>query len=93
MKILTLQEIEKKLSLIPKWKYKNDFIECEYEFSSFKKAIHFLNQVAAISETQQHHPVLKNDYHKVMVQVRTHDANGVTQKDFDLAVAIEKLPL
>jgi 4a-hydroxytetrahydrobiopterin dehydratase len=93
MKALTIREIKNQIKLLPNWKYQKGFLQRSFEFSSFKKAINFLNEVAYIAEAKDHHPMLLNNFNILEIKLSTHDVNGISQKDFDLALDIEKLHL
>ena len=93
MKAFKESEIQSQLPQIPNWSYQNGFLERQIQFSSFKKAIAFLNRVATLSEEQQHHPVLTNSYNRLLIQLNTHDVNGISEKDFTLAKAIDRIEL
>jgi 4a-hydroxytetrahydrobiopterin dehydratase len=73
------------------WKFNDNGIEKEFQFLNFVKAFEFMTQVAVVAEEQKHHPEWKNVYNKLQVRLITHDSGGVTDKDFDLALAIEQL--
>ena len=73
------------------WKYNDNGIEKEFQFLNFVKAFEFMTQVAVVAEEQKHHPEWTNVYNKLQVRLTTHDLGGVTDKDFDLALAIEQL--
>ncbi len=60
-------------------------------FDSFKAAIDFIVSVGEIAEVQDHHPEFLSTYTKVQLRLLTHDANGLTHKDFALAAAIDQL--
>ena len=63
-----------------------------FEFDNFVQAFGFMTQVAIIAEKMDHHPNWSNVYHKVTIELTTHDAgNVVTEKDRDLAKAIDAL--
>ncbi|MES2239649.1 MAG: 4a-hydroxytetrahydrobiopterin dehydratase [Bacteroidota bacterium] len=79
------------LSELNNWTFSNDGIEKKFVFKNFNQALAFIVQVGLLSESRNHHPELYNVYNKVNIRLSTHDANGVTDKDFDLAKAIEKL--
>lgn len=79
------------LSKLENWTFLNDGIEKKFEFKNFSEALAFIVQVGLLAETKNHHPELFNVYNKVNIRLSTHDAKGVTDKDFDLAKAIEKL--
>jgi len=93
MKALTIREIKNQLKLLPNWKYQKGFLQRDFEFSSFKKTINFLNEVAYIAEVKDHHPMLINNFNILEIKLSTHDVNGISQKDFDLALDIDKLHL
>lgn len=71
------------------WKFKDNAIEKKFVFKDFSQALGFIVQVGLRAEKQAHHPELFNVYNKVTIRLSTHDANGVTDKDFKLAEAIE----
>lgn len=79
------------LSELTNWAFVNNGIEKKFQFKNFNQALAFIVQVGLLAETRNHHPELFNVYNKVNIRLSTHDANGVTDKDFDLAKAIEKL--
>ena len=87
-------QITSALKSLPKWKYdaKAARIEKTYTRKNFLDASAFIQQIAGIAEHQDHHPdILLSDYKNVKVMISTHSAGGITQNDFDLARAIEKL--
>ena len=73
------------------WEYNNGGIEKKFDFKNFNQALGFIVQVGLLAEKANHHPELFNVYNKVNIRLSTHDAGGVTDKDFALAIAIEKL--
>ncbi|WP_339918736.1 4a-hydroxytetrahydrobiopterin dehydratase [uncultured Flavobacterium sp.] len=73
------------------WKYNDSGIEKKFVFKNFSQALAFIVQVGIIAEKQGHHPELFNVYNKVDIRLSTHDADGLTDKDFNLAKAIEQL--
>jgi len=84
--------INKQLELLNNWSFVDNAIEKNYSFKNFVEALIFINKVGAIAEKMNHHPELFNVYNKVKLRLTTHDANGVTQKDFDLAAAVDASP-
>jgi 4a-hydroxytetrahydrobiopterin dehydratase len=83
--------INKQLELLTNWSFVDNAIEKNYSFKNFAEALVFINKVGAIAEKINHHPELFNVYNKVKLRLTTHDANGVTQKDFDLAAAVDAI--
>lgn len=88
---LSETEIEQQLTNSPEWSVVNDEITRTYLFDDFRASIAFVNRIAEYAEREQHHPDILIRYNKVTLTVSTHDAGGITQKDFDLAVESEKL--
>ena len=60
-----------------------------YRFEDFRGALAFVNRVGALAERQQHHPDIDIRYNEVTLSVWTHDAGGLTERDFRLAAAID----
>ncbi|SDZ95787.1 4a-hydroxytetrahydrobiopterin dehydratase [Flavobacterium gillisiae] len=85
---ITAQPILKELK---DWKYNDSGIEKKFVFKNFSQALAFIVQVGIIAEKHNHHPELFNVYNKVDIRLSTHDADGLTDKDFNLAKAIEQL--
>ena len=87
------QEIVEALKTIKGWTLESDeaFMHKQWQFDSFKTAMEFITEVADIAEHQNHHPEFVSVYRKMRVRLSTHDASGLTQKDFDLATAIDNL--
>ncbi len=77
--------------LLPSWEFKNNFLFKEFTFRNFVDAFSFMTAVALEAEKMDHHPNWENVYNKVFVNLNTHTAGGVTEKDFKLAGKIEKI--
>ncbi len=86
-----IEKLTTELQNITDWTFKNNGIEKQFQFKNFSKALGFIVQVGILSEKANHHPELFNVYNKVHIRLTTHDANGITKKDFDLAKAINEL--
>ncbi len=91
MKALTEELIKNELQNVADWFYNDNAIEKKLVFKNFMEALAFIVKVGVLSEKRNHHPELYNVYNKVTIRLTTHDANGVTMKDFDLAKAINEL--
>lgn len=92
MEKLTKQEILENLSLIEQgWSNEGDFIRKEFQFKDFVEAFTFMTAVAMKAEKMNHHPNWENVYNKVMISLSTHDAGGVSLKDFELASKIDSV--
>lgn len=89
---LTDTQINDALQGLPGWVYRDDHLTREYKFKDFNEALGFIVRVGLLAEQQGHHPELFNVYSTVRVSLNTHDAGGkVTEKDTDLAAAIQKI--
>lgn len=74
------------------WLEQNNKLYQSFTFKDFNEAFAFMTKVAALAEKMNHHPTWSNTYNKVEIWLSTHDAGDVvTQKDEDLAEAIDKL--
>ena len=91
MKKLTELEIEKKLLRNPDWDYFDNAIHAEFEFENFKDCFSAMSRIAFECEAQNHHPDWSNVYNVLKISLSTHDADGVTNKDFKLADAIDAI--
>lgn len=91
MEKMKKEEIQAKLKALTGWKHAGDSIEKEFEFDDFKTAFAFMTRVAFEAEALAHHPNWENVYNTVKISLNTHDANGITQKDFDLAEKIKAI--
>jgi 4a-hydroxytetrahydrobiopterin dehydratase len=92
MKVLTSDEIRKRLQSLPGWAEGRHGIEKQYGLTDFRAAIRLVNQVAELAEQANHHPDILVEYDKVTLMLTTHDAGGITGRDFELAARIEALP-
>lgn len=88
MKKLEKKEIEQALKNLKDWEYHENTIQGSFEFKDFKTTFSLMTRIAFEAEAQQHHPEWTNVYNKLSISLSTHDANGVTQKDIDLAKTI-----
>jgi len=86
---LTEQDIEAKLLRFPDWEYNDNAIHAEFEFENFKDCFSAMSRIAFECEALNHHPDWSNVYNVLTISLSTHDAGGVTNKDFKLAEAIE----
>jgi 4a-hydroxytetrahydrobiopterin dehydratase len=66
-----------------------DAIAKTFAFADFNAAFGFMTRAALVAEKMDHHPEWSNVYNRVTVDLSTHDAGGITQKDFDLAALLE----
>jgi 4a-hydroxytetrahydrobiopterin dehydratase len=90
-KALTTEEVEMRLRDLSGWRLHEGKLRRDFKFASFVEAFGFLSSLALIAERMNHHPELYNVYNKVTLELVTHDANGISKLDFELAHAANKL--
>ncbi len=88
---LTDAEITQQLSGLPKWTLVAGKLHRELRFASFVEAFGFMASLALVAERMNHHPEWFNVYNRVVIDLTTHDAQGITALDFELAAAAERL--
>ena len=81
--------IATRLAALDGWERDGDEIVKTFELPTFPEAISFVDRIAVRAEAADHHPDLDIRYRRVRVALATHDAGGITDKDFDLAAEIE----
>ncbi|MCW8980195.1 MAG: 4a-hydroxytetrahydrobiopterin dehydratase [Altibacter sp.] len=91
MKALSEKEINEKLQEFEGWDYSENAIHTTIEFRDFKDAFSVMTRIAFEAEKMQHHPDWSNTYNTLNISLSTHDADGVTEKDFKLAKIIDDL--
>lgn len=93
MSVSKLDDAERAASLagLPHWSYDADAqgIRRDFSFTDFAQAFAFMTRVAIIAEKADHHPEWSNVYNRVSILLTTHDAGGLSQRDIDLAKAID----
>ena len=85
---MTTQQVEAQLNDLPGWELKAAKLHRELRFKNFVQAFGFMTQVALLAESADHHPEWFNVYNRVTIDLTTHEANGISQRDFDLAKKI-----
>ncbi len=91
MKPLDEKIIEERLENLEGWSYNENAIHTTLEFKDFKEAFSAMTRIAFEAEAQAHHPNWFNVYNTLEISLSTHDAGGVTEKDFKLAQSIESI--
>lgn len=91
MAVLSPSTVQEKLATLPLWKLEGAEIVRHFEFPAFPAAIRFVNQVAEIAEAAGHHPDIDIRYNRVRLALVSHDAGGLTDRDFHLAATIDTL--
>ena len=87
---LSAAQIDEKLKALPEWSLVGENIQRTFVFKDFLKSMTFVNKVADRAEAVQHHPDILVRWNKVTLTLSTHDAGGISQKDFDLAADCEQ---
>ena len=85
MQKLTAAEIKAARSAVPEWSLDGQAIARTYTFKDFPAAMKFVNAVADLAEQAGHHPDIDIRWNRVTLVLTTHDAGGLTEKDFALA--------
>ena len=90
---LTDAEVAALLEDLPGWTLREDglAIECGFEFDDFSQAFSFMTRIALHAEKADHHPEWFNVYNRVGITLTTHAAGGISQRDADMARAIEAM--
>jgi 4a-hydroxytetrahydrobiopterin dehydratase len=88
MTLLSETEIQERLRRLPGWERNGNEIRRSWSFADFAGSLAFVNRVAEIAEAANHHPDIDIRYSKVTLTLSTHDAGGLTARDFALAEAI-----
>ncbi len=88
---LTPGERDRLPDILPGWRLlpDRDAIAREFKFKDFSAAWGFMARVALLAERHDHHPEWSNVYNRVSVTLTTHDAGGLSERDVELAQAID----
>jgi len=91
-RVYSEDEITERLKAeLPKWRFENGWIRRKYKTHSWKGTLLAVNTVGHLAEAAWHHPDLALSYAWLEVKLMTHDAKGITDKDFELARKIEEV--
>jgi len=89
MALLSEDEVARRLAALPGWERAGKEIRKVYAFGDFKGSMAFVNRVAELAEAADHHPDIAISYSKVTLSLSSHDAGGLTERDFRLAEKID----
>ena len=84
-------EVTKKLEQVPGWMVVDGRLRRELVFGNFVEAFGFMTSLALEAEKRDHHPEWRNVYNRVEIDLTTHEASGITERDFKLAAAANRL--
>ncbi len=85
------QEIQNSLARLPGWEMIDGKLHRSFKFENFSRAFGFMSSLAIVAEAKNHHPEWSNVYNRVVIDLKTHDADGITALDFELAAAANDL--
>jgi 4a-hydroxytetrahydrobiopterin dehydratase len=88
---LSSESIDHELKNLKGWMVVNNKLHKEFEFDDFNQAFGFMTRAAMHIEKMNHHPEWFNVYNKIVVDLTTHDAGGITQNDINLAKILNSL--
>ena len=75
----------------PRWQLKDQKLHRVFTFKHFQEAFGFMTQAAILSEKLNHHPEWFNVYNRVVIDMTTHEVDGISQRDFDWIEKIERI--
>ncbi len=90
MTALTPEQIQERLISHPSWRLEEVWLARDLQFADFTAAWQFMSHVADCAEQQNHHPNWYNVYSTVQIRLSSHDANGITERDFALVKSIDQ---
>ena len=90
MRLLTAEQIKERLIHHPSWRLEVVWLARDLQFADFEAAWQFMSHVADCAKQQDHHPNWYNVYSTVQIRLSSHDANGITERDFALAESIDQ---
>ncbi|PZO36145.1 MAG: 4a-hydroxytetrahydrobiopterin dehydratase [Pseudanabaena frigida] len=88
---MTDKEITTEIAKLPEWKVVDGKLNRAFKFDSFVDAFGFMTKVAFASDKMDHHPELFNVYNRVVIDLATHDVDGISNLDIELAKKINAL--
>ena len=91
MNVLSAATVVERLRSLPQWKREGEEIVRHFEFADFAAAMVFVNRLAALAEKAAHHPDIDIRYNKVRLALVSHDKGGLTERDMQMASAVDGL--
>jgi 4a-hydroxytetrahydrobiopterin dehydratase len=92
MSKLSEPQILERLPTAKGWERHGDMLVKTWQFPSFRRAMEFVNQVAALIDKSDHFPEMSVSYRTVRIEMSTHDVGGLTERDFALVGEINQIP-
>jgi 4a-hydroxytetrahydrobiopterin dehydratase len=91
MPVLSPDVAKSRLAQLPGWQIESGELVRTFQFKDFVAALQFVNRVGEFAEQAGHHPDIDIRYNRVRLSLVSHDAGGITEKDFDLATRVQNL--
>lgn len=88
---LSASDVASRLAALPEWSLLGEKLHRELRFENFVEAFGFMTKVALLAEKADHHPEWSNVYGRVVIDLTTHDCDGLSTRDFALAGQIDAL--
>jgi len=85
------EEVERRVTGLSGWELRDGKLHREYRFVDFASAFGFMSSLALVAERMDHHPEWFNVYSRVVIDLNTHDVGGLSEKDFEMAAAADRL--
>ncbi|GMR23477.1 MAG: 4a-hydroxytetrahydrobiopterin dehydratase [Acidobacteriota bacterium] len=87
---LSDDEVQEELKALNHWEIVEGKLHREFKFENFIEAFAFMTKLSMVAERLNHHPEWTNVYNKVTMWLTTHDVDGISRSDFDLAQAANR---
>ena len=91
MSVLSPEDVERRLRTVHGWTLSGQAIVKVFTFKDFPDAVHFVERIVPVAEGADPHPDILINYRRVTLTYSTHSAGGLTEKDFDGALAVDRL--
>ena len=91
MPVLSPDVAKSRLAQLPGWQIESGELVRTFQFKDFVGALQFVNRLGKLAEEAGHHPDIDIRYNRVRLALVSHDAGGLTGKDFDLATQVQNL--
>ncbi len=88
---LSAADVESRVASLEGWELREGKLHRELQFEDFVQAFGFMARAALLAEKRNHHPDWSNGYNKVVINLQTHDVGGISELDFELAAAMNRL--
>jgi len=88
---LSQEDINEELKSLQGWSVVNEKLHKEFQFDNFNQAFGFMTRSAMEIEKMNHHPEWFNAYNRIIIELTTHDAGGITKNDVNLAKILNSL--